>query len=85
MIALIPRNRYLRVRMQRRLSKVSWGLHFYKFTGLWRDKPQRKTPERHPGKPRKTQQKEEGGIAQSPLIPTKKGCFITPTYFLSQA
>ena len=37
---------------------------------LRRDKPQRKKPERHPGKPRKTQQKEkelhkEGGIIKN--------------------
>ena len=32
MIALILRSRYLRVRMQRRPSKVSWGLYPYKFT-----------------------------------------------------
>ena len=32
MVALIPRNRYLRVRMHRRLTKVSWGLYPYKFT-----------------------------------------------------
>ena len=34
MVALIPRNRYLRVRMQRRLTKVSWGLYPYKFTAI---------------------------------------------------
>ena len=32
-------------------------------TWVWIDEPQRKTPERSPGKLRKTQQKEEGGIA----------------------
>ena len=45
---------------------------------MWRDKPQRKKPERYPGKPRKIKQKEEGGIAQQKGIAHQIGASLEP-------